>query len=316
MEATTEDTSTATRRLYTRYEHGNLPVDVHERVEGNRVRRAMTLHLPEGSRMEFGSQGGFLAYLYGADNRIPFERYFRLSDRSDERIVLAGVDDVLAYCRPEGGWLAPTVSVARSVRGIDLENRGIEVRKILFARFGRKIVAMGYDPHDVLQEVYRKLLVANQGQHPYDAEKSSFGHYVYMVCDSALRNYRKKEERRRKKLKLGVAVFEDDRRVILDAGDAVESKHRISASGDLVHSPELEMAGAMAIQSLCERIGYGSSQQDLACRMVVAFHEGCTRRELGRRLGASSREIREAFDLVKENATAWAEENGIVGIVP
>lgn len=313
MTPTTPDTFTETRRLYTRYEHGNLPVDVHESVEGSRVRRRMTLHLPEGSRMEFGSQGGFLAYLYGADNRIPFERYFRLRDESP--IVLAGVDDVLAYCRPEGGESAPTVIVP-SRRGIDLENRGIEVRKILFARFGRKIVAMGYDPHDVLQEVYRKLLVANQGAHPYDPGKSSFGHYVYMVCDSALRNYRKKEERRRKKLKLGVAVFEDDKRVILDAGEAVESKHRITASGDLVHSPEVEMAGAMALKSLCDRIGFGSKRQELACRIVVAFHEGCTRRELGRRLGASSREIREAFDLVKENATAWAEENGIVGIVP
>ena len=124
------------------------------------------------------------------------------------------------------------------------------------------------------------------------------------------------KERRRKKLRLGIAVFEDDKRVILDVGDAVESKHRISTSGDLIHSPELELAGNMAIHSLCDRIGAGSTTQVLACRIVVAFHEGCTRRELSRRLNASSREIREAFDLVKENATAWADAEGIVGIVP
>lgn len=299
------------RRLYTRWEHGNLPVDIHETQQGNRTRRRMTLHLPEGSRIEFESQGGFLAYLYGTNNRIPFERYFRLSDRRDSGIVLAGVDDVLAYCRP--GGLGRTVSpLGGRPRGIDLEERGIEVRKILFARFGRKIVAMGYDPHDVLQEVFKKLLTANQGKHPYDPEKSSFGHYVYMVCDSALRNYRKKEERRSKKLKLGVAVFEDDRRVVLDAGEAVESKHRIQASGDLVHSPESGMAGIMAIESLQDRIGTGSRRHELACRIVEAFHEGCTKRELARRLGVTSREIREAFDIVREHAAMWAEENGIV----
>lgn len=264
--------------------------------------------------MEFESQGGFLAYLYGADNRIPFDRYFRIEPA---RIELAGVDDVLAYCRPAPKGPDPRAAlVPLSPRGIDLKNRGIEVKKILFAKFGRKIVAMGYDPHDVLQEVYRKLLVANQGQHPYNPEKSSFGHYVYMVCDSALRNYRKKEERRRKKLKLGIAVFEDDRRVVMDAGEAAESKHRIGATGGIVASPEIETAGNMAILSLCDRIGAGTPTQDLACRIVVAFHEGCTRRELSRRLGASSREIREAFELVKENATAWAYDEGMGGIVP
>lgn len=291
---------TETRRLWTRYEHGNLPVDVHETPQGTRTRRRLTLHLPEGP-VEFQSQGEFLIHLYGKDNRIPFERYFRLEE---PRIVLAGVDDVLAYCRPDPKVASPPP------RGIDLKGRGIEVKKILFAKFGRKIVNMGYDPHDVLQEVYRKLLVANQGQHPYSPEKSSFGHYVYMVCDSALRNYRKKEERRRKKLKLGIAMFEDDRRVVMDAGDAVESKQ--GATGGIVLSPEIETAGAMAIKSLCDRIGAISSAQELACRIVVAFHEGCTRRELSRHLGANSRDIREAFELVRENATAWAHAEGIV----
>jgi hypothetical protein len=248
-------------------------------------------------------------HLYGKNNRIPFDRYFRIEE---PRIVLAGVDDVLDYCRPHE---KPRVA-SGPPRGIDLENRGIEVKKILFAKFGRKIVAMGYDPHDVLQEVYRKLLVANSGQHPYNPDKSSFGHYVYMVCDSALRNYRKKEERRNKKLKLGIAVFEDDRRVVMDAGDAVESKHRVGATGGVVSSPELRTAGVMAIKSLCDRIGAGSPAQTLACRIVVAFHEGCTRRELSRRLGASSKDIREAFELVKENATAWAHAEGMEGIVP
>jgi DNA-directed RNA polymerase specialized sigma24 family protein len=299
-----------TRRLFTRYEHGNLPVDVHERSEGGRVRRRLTLHVPDGSRIEFGSQGGFLAHLYGSDNRIPFERYFRIDARP--RIVLAGVDDVLAYCRPEGEVSARTRSVASPRRGIDLENRGIEVKRILFARFGAKIVAMGYDPHDVLQEVYRKLLVANHGAHPYDPSRASFGHYVFMVCDSALRNYRKKEERRARRISTGIAVFEENKRVVLDVGDVAESKHRAVSTGGLVQSPEAEMAEVMAVRSLCDRIGVGSKQQDLACRIVKAFHEGCTRRELSRRLEVSSKEIREALDLVRENATAWADDEGIV----
>jgi len=81
--------------------------------------------------------------------------------------------------------------------GIDLSRRGIEVRKLLYAGFGLRMARAGYDPEEVLQEVYRGILVRNRGKCPFDARKSSFGHYVHMVIECILSNYHRRESRRR-----------------------------------------------------------------------------------------------------------------------
>lgn len=72
--------------------------------------------------------------------------------------------------------------------GIDLAKRGHEVRKLLFKGFGRLIVGNRLDPDDVTQEVFKALLVRNQGKCPWDSTKSSFGHYVHMVCMCVVNN--------------------------------------------------------------------------------------------------------------------------------
>lgn len=79
--------------------------------------------------------------------------------------------------------------------GIDLAGRGLEVRKILFAGFGRQMAVWGYDPEDVLQEVYLGLMARNAGRCPWDGKKSSWGHYVHMVCSCILSNYSRKKRR-------------------------------------------------------------------------------------------------------------------------
>ena len=71
--------------------------------------------------------------------------------------------------------------------GIDLSVRGHEVRKLMWAGFGHKILRAGYDPEDVLQEVFRGLIARNKGTCPWDARKSSFGHYVHLVIGCVLR---------------------------------------------------------------------------------------------------------------------------------
>lgn len=78
--------------------------------------------------------------------------------------------------------------------GIDLAARGHEVRKLMWAGFGHKILRAGYDPEDVLQEVFRGLIARNAGTCPWDARKSSFGHYVHMVIGCILTNYHRKQQ--------------------------------------------------------------------------------------------------------------------------
>jgi hypothetical protein len=70
---------------------------------------------------------------------------------------------------------------------------------LFFAGFGHRVIRHGYDPEEVLQEVYRGLLVRNKGKCPFDARKSSFGHYVHMVSECILNNYHRKQSRHREK---------------------------------------------------------------------------------------------------------------------
>lgn len=78
--------------------------------------------------------------------------------------------------------------------GIDLAARGHEVRKLMWAGFGHKILRAGYDPEDVLQEIFRGIIARNAGICPWDARKSSFGHYVHMVIGCILTNYHRKQQ--------------------------------------------------------------------------------------------------------------------------
>jgi len=105
-----------------------------------------------------------------------------------------------AWSVPDGlEELAELVAPARPpvAVGIDLAVRGIEVRKLLYAGFGLRMARAGYDPEEVLQEVYRGILVRNRGKCPFDVRKSSFGHYVHMVIECILSNYHRRESRRR-----------------------------------------------------------------------------------------------------------------------
>lgn len=88
--------------------------------------------------------------------------------------------------------------------GIDLVARGHEVRKLMWAGFGHKILRAGYDPEDVLQEVFRGIIARNNGICPWDARKSSFGHYVHMVIGCVLTNYHRKQQQVRGTEVLGV----------------------------------------------------------------------------------------------------------------
>jgi len=87
--------------------------------------------------------------------------------------------------------------------GIDLSKRSREVARLMYKGFGAQIAKSGYDPDDILQEIYRGILSRNEGKCPYDPRKSSFSHYVYMVCHCVLMNIHRIEGRRRSREGLG-----------------------------------------------------------------------------------------------------------------
>jgi DNA-directed RNA polymerase specialized sigma24 family protein len=131
-----------------------------------------------------------------------FERYFRQGRyrRSEEPDI--DIVSLLQLDPPGQVTIAvPKVQVVpdplltvhvRSDLGVDLERRGIEVRKLFYAGFARKVLARGYQPDDVLQEVYKGILVRNGGACPFDPTKSSFAHYVCMIIECIWSNYKRR----------------------------------------------------------------------------------------------------------------------------
>jgi len=93
--------------------------------------------------------------------------------------------------------------------GIDLDKRGHEVAKLLFSGFRNWIFGSGYDPQDVLQEVYKGLLIRNNGTCPFDVRKASFGFYVHQVCRCVLSNYHRKESRRKSVERIGMKAYKN-----------------------------------------------------------------------------------------------------------
>jgi DNA-directed RNA polymerase specialized sigma24 family protein len=71
----------------------------------------------------------------------------------------------------------------------------LDVKRLFLAGYGKLLHMKGLDVEDVLQEVYMGLLIRNSGDGAWDPAKSSFGHYVHMVCGSVVLNYVSKQKR-------------------------------------------------------------------------------------------------------------------------
>jgi hypothetical protein len=83
--------------------------------------------------------------------------------------------------------------------GIDLQARAIEVARLFYAGgYAAKAKAMGVEPEELLQEVYKALEIRNHGVCPWDHRKSSFGHYVHLVMNGTAINQSKIHGRRRR----------------------------------------------------------------------------------------------------------------------
>lgn len=191
--------------LYTRASDGCHPVHYTSDPENPTFK----LHLPGDKIETYSSARQLLIAVTGHPEarHWTMDRYFKLGryappDRSQGSPIL----DALG----PGGWALGNQLVTSGgvvilknkepPLGIDLAARGHEVAKLLYAGFHGLMRSAGYDPQDVLQEVYKGILVRNRGKCPFDPRKSSFGHYVHMVCHCVLSNYHRRIQRYREPL--------------------------------------------------------------------------------------------------------------------
>jgi hypothetical protein len=197
---------------------------------------------------------------------------------------------------------ASSISVAGApARGIDLAARGHEVTKLLYAGFSHWIYSSGYDFEDVLQEVYRKILVANQGKAPWDPTKSSFGHYVHLVCRSALSNFHRKAARIRSKEQIGIYHLRDGVWKETDVASASRPVGRQTQQA-LENDPAEDLQRYI----LGETPYAEDPMAPLAAQMVPYIQAGHTLKDTALHLGVERTLVSKAMKLLRTAAAAWA----------
>jgi len=176
--------------------------------------------------------------------------------------------------------------------GIDLDKRGHEVAKLLFSGFKNWIFGSHYDPQDVLQEVYKGILIRNRGTCPFDVRKASFGHYVHQVCRCILSNYHRKEARRSRAEMVGMKTIKDGSWVETDVAEAMADK---PAKDPRLHS-------TMADDLVLILRSRPTRDNRLAMRVIPLLGQGYTHTDLADLLDISKTAISKAMVTIRETA--------------
>ena len=93
------------------------------------------------------------------------------------------------------------------ILGIDVAKHKNDIKNLFYKRQGQKLMKAGVNAEEVLQEVYKGLLIRNRGSCPFDPEKSAMSTYIVMVVDCITMNYMNKFNRISDRFVTGV---EDD----------------------------------------------------------------------------------------------------------
>ena len=189
--------------------------------------------------------------------------------------------------------------------GIDLVNRSHEVAKLFYAGFARRVYRSGYDPEDVLQDVYRGLLARNKGTCPWDIKKSSFGHYVHMVIGCILANYHRREIRRTSHEQVGIYDITDDGE---HTTQDVASSQIHSDDRDCFMPTFDAKADVKSLESYIAENSRGDTKTYV--RLLPMLRDGYTRKEMAQALAVPVNVIQRAIRAIRRLAQAWALEYG------
>lgn len=216
---------------------------------------------------------------------------------------------------PKGG-LTVAGDGSGVILGIDLETRAHEVRKLLFAGFGRRMARKGYNPDDVLQEVYRGILARNAGKCPWDERKSSFGHYVHMVCECVLNNYQRKRDRIGQYEQVGMSGLGDDGDWgSMDAGlmasDLTSDEGSVLDWGS-VDSPDAVVGIDRALEGIEGLLTEDRPDAHLARAILPYVVQGYQRGEIAEEFGVEPSKIGRALSYLRRYAREWGEAEGIL----
>lgn len=172
--------------------------------------------------------------------------------------------------------------------GIDLGEKYLDVKKLFLAGFGKRVMQRGLDPEDVLQEVYKGLLVRNRGRCPWDRNKATMGYYVHMVSSNILSNYVRKKDRISTNETIGWRGPDGDYQDVADsivARTTLESRQEYDAH-DLS-------------QWVVDNVELDSVSKKRLLEILPLLIEGYTKREISRRVGMKNREVEALLGVVR-----------------
>lgn len=239
------------------------------------------------------------------DPKVTFNRYFRTGkySRPSPRIdTLTLFSPDLTIEEPKVKInSSPAISIASPKLGVDLAKRGHEVRKLFYAGYGKRVVRYGYDPEDVLQEIYKGILVRNNGKCPFDAEKSSFGHYVHMVCGCLVSNYHRRYSRLVRNEQFGVLAMKDSKLEMVDVRDsdlAIENP----THQDVVATMSIQDSLTRLVEIRARSCGYSST---LAAQCLGFMIEGYRRGEIAALTEEPPNLISKVLKMIRRVASEW-----------
>lgn len=311
--------------LYARSAHGSVPIRV-VRPGALRGQPGIFEMLGTGGEVvaRHESTRSLLTALTGRrDHGLTFDRYFGIVDHRGlppaggsvldlfMNVALARLTVAPATAsRPRPALRAAAVTTSQPELGIDLAARGHEVRKLLFAGFGARIMRSGYDPDEVLQEVYRGILARNRGKCPFDVKKSSFGHYVHMVAECVLLNYHRRESRRHQVEQVGMstpASMRDEPEGQTGTVDVAAVAERVlvdhHAAGSTAEG--LHEALRRLDQHLQKKVSRGLAVDPAAAHVASMLVMGMGRREISQELKVSQARVTEIIGSLREHAADW-----------
>jgi len=174
--------------------------------------------------------------------------------------------------------------------GIDLEIKFLDVKRLFMAGFGWRVAKLGYDADDVLQEVYKGLLIRNNGKCPWDRNKASLGHYVHMVTGCILSNYTRKAERIKSRELIGMRGADGDYH---DVAEIISGEINCSEVGNIT-DPLTDIT-----KWILEKTDLDNESSESLVRIVPLLIEGWSKREIAREMGVGRREIEGLIEVLR-----------------
>jgi hypothetical protein len=144
--------------------------------------------------------------------------------------------------------------------GIDVIAKKLDVTKIVHKFFRVE----GYSMEELLQEVFVAIIHKNCTRSAHNPNKSSFGHYVYMVANNVCVNLvHKKRRYDREKDSIDAPVGPDDGRSLLDTVEDVNARVEPDSFTEKLESFEhaLRMKGEWDLARYVRAVRSGASAE-------------------------------------------------------